>query len=268
MAANKSTQKDNEFKMPKLGWVPDIPDARDYAYEAPLKLRDKIPSKVDLRKTCPPVYNQGSLGSCTANALLAAVEYGKKIKRQKTFRLSRLFLYYNERVMMGTVYSDSGAYLRDGIKSLHNQGVCPEKEWTYSANSRPNGKFTKKPPKRCYVSALDNQIISYWRISPNMHDIRSCLADGYPFVFGFAVYTSFSSEEVRTTGIMPMPQPGERLLGGHAVMAVGYDDEKQVLIVRNSWGKTWGDKGYFYMPYDYIKKTGNCADFWTIRDVE
>lgn len=259
---------EKEFKMPKLGWIPDIHDDRDYIYEAPMKLRGVMPSKVDLRNICPPVYNQGALGSCTANALLAAVECGKKIKKQKTRRLSRLFLYYNTRAMIGTIYSDSGGYLRDGIKSLNKQGVCPEKEWTYSAGTRHGAKFTIKPPKKCYDSALDHQILSYWRITPNMYQIRACLADGYPFVFGFSIYSSFMSKEVSETGIMPLPQQGEQLFGGHAVMAVGYDDEKEMLLVRNSWGKKWGDGGYFRMPYDYIRKTGNCADFWTIRDVE
>lgn len=169
---------------------------------------------------------------------------------------------------MGTVYSDSGAFLRDGVKSLNKQGVCPEKEWTYSAITKGAAKFKMKPPKECYKSALDHQILSYWRIPGILSEMRSCLAEGFPFVFGYAVYSSFMSEEVRNTGIMPMPQPGESLLGGHAVMAVGYDDEKRMLLVRNSWGKKWGDNGYFWMPYDYIENTDNCADFWTIRDVE
>jgi len=259
-----------EFKIPKLGWLPDLPDARDFIYEAPLKMKgaNVLPSKVDLRKICPPVFNQGALGSCTANALLAAVECGKRLQGQKTKRLSRLFLYYNERDMIGTVSSDSGAYLRDGVKSLNKQGVCLEKEWRYGSSTKPGAKFTKKPSKKCYESALDNQIISYWRISPDFQDIRACLADGYPFVFGFSVYSSFMTEEVYNTGIMPMPKPYESMLGGHAVMAAGYDDDKEMLLVRNSWGKEWGDKGYFWMPYEYIFNTKNCSDFWTIREVE
>lgn len=268
MKETKIKEKEKTMKMPKFGWLPDIPDDRDYVYKAPLKLSGNLPSKVDLRKKCPPVYNQGNLGSCTANALLAAVEYVKKIKREKTCRLSRLFLYYNEREMIGTIFSDSGAFLRDGVKSLNKQGVCPEREWTYSADTKPGAKFTKRPPKSCYKSALLRQILSYWRISNNLFDMRACLADGYPFVFGFSVYESFMAEEVRKTGIMPMPKAGERLCGGHAVMAVGYDNDKRMLLVRNSWGKNWGEKGYFWMPYDYLSKSNNCSDFWTIRDVE
>ena len=261
--------KENSFKMPKLGWLPDLPDDRDYVYKAPLKLRraNNFPSKVDLRKICPPVFNQGALGSCTANALLAAVECCKKIQGQKTQRLSRLFLYYNERVMMNTVLSDSGAYLRDGVKSLNKQGVCLEKEWRYSGSTSPRAKFKKQPPKECYESALDNQILYYERINEKLSDIRTCLADGFPFVFGFSVYSSFMSDEVVQTGIMPMPEKDESMLGGHAVMAAGYDDERSLLLVRNSWGKNWGDKGYFWMPYEYLE-TKNCSDFWTIRLVE
>ena len=260
--------KENSFKMPKLGWLPDLPDARDYVYKAPLKLRaSAFPSKVDLRKICPPVFNQGALGSCTANALLAAVECCKKIQGQKTQRLSRLFLYYNERVMMNTVLSDSGAYLRDGVKSLNKQGVCLEKEWSYNSSTSPRAKFTKQPPKECYESALDNQILYYERINEKLDDIRACLADGFPFVFGFSVYSSFMSDEVVQTGIMPIPEKDESMLGGHAVMAAGYDDDRRLLLVRNSWGKKWGEGGYFWMPYDYIDSK-NCSDFWTIRIVE
>ena len=270
MTNNNSQIMENEFKLPKLGWLPDLPDERDYIYKAPVKFSapHALPSKVDLRKKCPPIFNQGELGSCTANALLAAVECCKKKQGQKTKRLSRLFLYYNERVMINTVKSDSGAYLRDGVKSLNKQGVCLESEWRYSSSIKPGAKFTKKPTKKCYESALNNQILSYWRISPNIQDIRSCLADGYPFVFGFSVYSSFMSNEVYRTGIMPMPQPGESMLGGHAVMAAGYDDERKMLLVRNSWGKDWGEDGYFWMPYEYITNTRNCSDFWTIREVE
>ena len=260
-----------EFKMHKLGWLPDLPDSRDYKYEAPLKLRSAsdFPAKVDLRKICPPVQTQGALSSCTAHALLAAVECCKRLQGQKrTQRLSRLFLYYNEREMMNTIYSDSGAYLRDGVKTLNKQGVCLEKDWTYSKSTKPGSKFTKKPTKECYKAAEDNQILSYWRVDPNLFNIRACLADGFPVVFGFSVYESFMSEEVSKTGLMPMPEKGEAMLGGHAVMAAGYDNDRRLLLVRNSWGKAWGDKGYFWMPYDYITKTQNCSDFWTIRMVE
>jgi C1A family cysteine protease len=176
---------------------------------------------------------------------------------------SRLFLYYNERVMQGTVNSDSGAYIRDGIKSLNKSGICPEKEWPYIIS-----KFADKPPKKCYDDALKATIKSYQRLTnTNLTQLQSCLSQGFPFVFGFTVYESFESQQVARTGIMPMPKPQEKVLGGHAVMAVGYDDSKQAVLVRNSWGTDWGIRGYFYMPYGYITNANLCDDFWTIRIV-
>lgn len=246
-----------------FGWVPDLPDQRDLLYSAPMMVMKKLPSKIDLRRRCPPVYNQGHLGSCTANALGAAFQFGRRRQKLKNFPPSRLFIYYNERVIINTINSDSGAYIRDGIKSLNNKGVCPETQWKYIIE-----KFTEKPPKKCYTDALKCTIKSYQRLSNTiLSQLQGCLAEGYPFVFGFTVYQSFNTEEVARTGIMPMPKRKEKVLGGHAVMAVGYDDSRQAVIVRNSWGKEWGDKGHFYMPYAYISNSNLCDDFWTIRIV-
>lgn len=245
------------------GWVPDLPDQRDLLYSAPMMVMKKIPPKIDLRKKCPKVYNQGAIGSCTANALSGAFEFARKSQKLKDFMPSRLFLYYNERVMINTVNSDSGAYIRDGIKSLNTTGICPESDWKYDVN-----KFTEKPPQKCYDEALKATIKSYQRLNnTNLAQLQSCLSQGYPFVFGFTVYESFESQEVARTGMMPMPQAKEKVIGGHAVMAVGYDDKKQVAIIRNSWGNDWADKGYFYMPYSYITSSHLCDDFWTIRIV-
>ncbi|HVI47187.1 MAG TPA: C1 family peptidase [Chitinophaga sp.] len=253
----------------KSGWLPDLPDARDFLYAAPLKIMQKLPAKVDLRKDCPPVYHQGNLGSCTANALGAAFEFGKTKAKKKAFLPSRLFLYYNERVIMNTVNSDSGAFLRDGIKSLNKEGVCPEADWTYDDNNAPGAKFTQKPPQSCYTAALKNQILSYWRVPVNLNSVKGCLAEGYPFSFGFTVYDSFLSPSVAKTGIMPMPDIAkESVRGGHAVLAVGYNDTRQAILVRNSWGPGWGIKGYFWMPYAHISSPAYCGDFWTIRSVE
>jgi C1A family cysteine protease len=253
----------------KFGWLPDLPDARDYLYAAPLKVMQKMPAKADLRKSCPPVYDQGGLGSCTANALGAAFEFGKTKQKKKTFRPSRLFLYYNERVLINTVNSDSGAFLRDGVKSLNKEGVCPESEWKYDDDDSPGAPFTTRPPKACYTKAMKNQILSYWRIPVNLNSIKGCLAEGYPFSFGFTVYSSFMSAAVKRSGKMPMPDLSkEHTLGGHAVMAVGFDDKKQAVLVRNSWGKSWGIAGYFWMPYAFISNPVYCSDFWTIRTVE
>ena len=253
----------------KFGWLPDLPDARDLMYAAPLKIIQKMPTKVDLRPGFPPVYDQGRLGSCTANALAGTFEFGKKKQNKPTFMPSRLFLYYNERVMINTVPYDSGAYLRDGVKSLNKKGICPEVDWPYNDNPNPNAPFTQKPPQSCYQTALKNQILSYQRIQVNMTAIRGCLAEGYPFVFGFTVYSSFMTQKVAQTGKMPMPNLAkDTVVGGHAVVAVGYDDAKQAVLVRNSWGTSWGIGGYFWMPYAFIGSSQYCNDFWTIRTVE
>lgn len=253
----------------KMGWLPDLPDARDFMYAAPLKVMKKLPAKTDLSKGFGALYNQGDLGSCTANALCAAFQFNRKKQTKHLFYPSRLFVYYNERVIEHTQDWDSGAFLRDGIKSLNKQGVCEEKSWTYDDSPAPGAKFSLKPPKTCYTSALRNQILSYQRLTLNLNSLKGCLAEGYPFVFGFSVYTSFMSEEVKRTGIMPMPDLlKEHLEGGHAVTAVGYNDTKQAVLVRNSWGSSWGIKGHFWMPYAYISNAQYCSDFWTIRGVE
>jgi C1A family cysteine protease len=245
------------------GWLPDLPDQRDLMYSAPMMIMKKLPPAADLRAKCPPVYNQGQLGSCTANALSGAFEFDRKKQKLQDFMPSRLFLYYNERVINKTVNSDSGAFIRDGIKTLNANGICPEKEWPYVAD-----KFADKPPKKCYDDALKSTIKSYQKLNnTNLTQLQSCISEGYPFVFGFTVYESFESAEVAKTGMLPMPKSKEKTVGGHAVMAVGYDDSKQCFIIRNSWGAGWGLKGYFYMPYGYITSSHLCDDFWTIRIV-
>src|SRR5215471_14563935 len=229
----------------RSGWLPDLPDQRDFTYQAPRPMLKKLPKKVDLRNQCPPVYDQGQLGSCTANAIGAAFEFEvMKSNGSSDFMPSRLFIYYNERAMEHTIQSDSGAQIRDGIKSVNKQGVCPEKIWPYDI-----GKFAKKPKSTCYSSALKHQVLSYHRVPTTVSQMKGCLADGYPFVFGFSVYESFESEQVAKTGKLNLPKSDEKELGGHAVMAVGYDDVQQRFIVRNSWSADWGMKGYFTMPY-------------------
>jgi C1A family cysteine protease len=241
------------------GWVPDVPDQRDYLLSAVLKVPARLPSRVDLRPLCSKVEDQGQLGSCTANALAGAIELLEKKDKVPFKDFSRLFIYYNERVLEHTVNSDSGAMLRDGIKTMAKQGVCCEKSWPYEVS-----KFKTKPRPACYKEALEHQITSYRRIL-TVDQMRTCLAKGFPFVFGFAVYESFESQEVARTGIVNMPKSGEPLLGGHAVLAVGYDHSKQRFIVRNSWGTDWGQKGYFTMPYKYLSNRNLSDDFWTIR---
>lgn len=249
------------MKIQRYGWIPDLPDHRDFMFAAAPEVLTKLPPSADLTSLCPPVYDQGQLGSCTANAIAAAVEFDLMKQKQKNiFVPSRLFIYYNERVIEGTVASDSGAQIRDGIKSVAKQGDCPEKLWPYVI-----AKFAVKPPTNCYSQAKKYKAVNYQRLVQDLNQFKGCLYSGYPFVFGFTVYESFESQTVTQTGHAPMPAPGERALGGHAVMAVGYDDSNQWFIVRNSWGNNWGIKGYFTMPYTYFLNDNLSSDFWTIR---
>jgi C1A family cysteine protease len=251
------------YKIQRYGWIRDLPDHRDHLYAAPIVDPRQLPPQVDLRPQCPPVYDQGQLGSCTANAIAGAIQFAMmKEKLASTFEPSRLFVYYNERVMEGTVASDSGAQIRDGIKSVATQGVCPESMWPYDIT-----KFVSKPPDADYKFAIQNEVKSYQRLAQSLVLMKACLASGYPFVLGFSVYESFESQDVARTGQVPMPGPGEQFLGGHAVVAVGYDDSQQRFLVRNSWGSGWGMLGYFTMPYPYLTQQAPelAADFWTIR---
>jgi C1A family cysteine protease len=246
------------------GWVPDLPDHRDLMYSAPLGVIGSIPKKIDLRPHCPPVVDQGQLGSCTGNAIAGAHQFDQlKQGLLPAFAPSRLFIYYNERVMEGTVNEDAGAMIRDGIKTIGKQGVCPETNWPYIIS-----KFTQKPPASCFTIAKKHCAVQYRRIARTLPQMKGCLAEGYPFVFGFSVYASFEDPQVAKTGIVPLPDPTEELLGGHAVLAVGYDDAKHVFIVRNSWGTGWGMKGYFTMPYGYLLDSNLADDFWTVRMVQ
>ncbi|MBU6401136.1 MAG: C1 family peptidase [Verrucomicrobia bacterium] len=253
----------NSRKNRRYGWIPDLPDQRDHLYAAPPAVLTKLPDRVDLRPVCPPVYDQGELGSCTANAIAGAIQFDLKKERHKPlFTPSRLFIYYNERVLEGTVDSDSGAMIRDGIKSVARQGDCPEPDWPYDI-----ARFTVKPPPRCYTEAIQHRAVQYQRLTPVLNQLKGCLVSGYPFVFGFTVYESFESPGVARTGVVPMPASDEQVIGGHAVLAVGYNENQQRFIVRNSWGTKWGLKGYFTMPYGYVTNPTLADDLWTIRVV-
>ena len=249
------------------GWRRDTPDHRDLRFTPSLaSLRKALPSIVDLRSKMPAVYNQGSLGSCTANAIGAALQYNQKRQGKRHFIPSRLFIYYNERVMEGTVASDAGAQIRNGIKCVAKYGGPKETLWPYS--DKVPGPFSKKPPAVAYKNGEEHQAIQYMRVAQKEVQLKTCLAEGFPIIMGMAVPASFDADAVASTGIMPMPQPREQVLGGHAVLIVGYDTQKRKYIVRNSWGKSWGDGGHFHAPEDFIHDPDWCSDFWTIRQVE
>lgn len=236
----------------------DTPDLRDYRFStAVYKTANSLPEKIDLRKKCSPVVNQGDLGSCTANAIASGLrEYLLINKEVKWMQLSRLFLYWQERYIEGAVNEDTGAEIRDGMKVLNQIGVCPEADWPYDVST-----FTNTPTDKMVTDAAPYKIREYHRIT-SLVQLKAALAEKLPVVIGIEVYESFESDDVASTGIVPMPDTStEQDLGGHAVLVVGYDDEKSQLIVRNSWGITWGDLGYFYLPYDYYEKYS--SDCWT-----
>lgn len=264
-----SVEQLSKRRIKGFGWIPDIPDARDFMYKAPPRvLAAPLPKRIDLRTTkkISPIKDQGDLGSCTANAINACIEFVERKQGQKFIPLSRLYLYYNERVMINTVHEDSGALIRDGIKSVNQVGVCSEAIWPYDIS-----KFATKPPAKAERYDKYHMVLRYERLTHDLQLLKACLAEGYPFVFGFAVYSSF--DRIGSTGLMPMPDLSrERVEGGHAVYGCGYDDEiifhtgqKGGFIIPNSWGPDWADKGYFYMPYDYILNNNFTRDFWTIR---
>lgn len=245
-----------------FGWIPDLPDHRDIRYSSVYRIPKKLPLKTDLRLLCPPIEDQGELGSCTAHALTGALEVLEKRNGRPVIQFSRLFVYYNERAIEHTITQDSGAMLRDGIKSLVKKGACSEKKWPYIP-----ARYSVKPGTACFKEGLDHQITAYQRID-TVDQMRACLADGFPFVFGFTVYESFQSQTVSRTGKVRMPERSERVLGGHAVLGVGYNDAQKRFIVRNSWGTAWGIKGYFTIPYAYCASRDLSDDFWTIRGGE
>lgn len=240
------------------GWVPDVPDHRDFIL--PTARRVVLPPSVDLttKPKFPAVYDQGDAGSCTGNGIGFGVQFDKP-----DFQPSRLFIYWNERVKEKTTASDSGASIRDGIKSVAKQGVCSEIDWPYDLS-----KLFVKPDQICYTNALANKVIKYQRVRRNLQSMKVCLAKGFPFVFGFTVYDSFESEEVAKTGVLNMPLKSENVLGGHCVAAVGYDTSKERFLIRNSWGPDWGMKGYFTMPEQYLLDDNLSDDFWVIETIK
>lgn len=258
----------------KYTWKPDLPDFRDihYSLNHHICKLEMLPVAVDLRSKCSPVENQDQLGSCTSFSLAGALEFLEEqalvskiaspeiLTPNQYVTFSHLFIYYNERNMEGTVSEDAGGQIRDGIKTLATLGAAPESLWPYDES-----KVFNKPSDVAYTEALNHKITTYIRLN-TLADMKHCLATGFPFAFGFTVYDSFEGPEVAKTGLVPMPnQMTDSCVGGHAVLAVGYDDKEQVVIVRNSWGPDWGLNGYFKLPYAYISNQDLASDFWTIR---
>jgi C1A family cysteine protease len=238
----------------------DAPDERDHFFSVP-KGRRALPGLVDLRSEAPPVYNQHSLNSCSANAIAAAIRFDHRRGGDPgALNPSRLFIYFNERSIEDLVAQNVPVSLRDGYKTLARVGVCAEDDWPYRV-----GHFARRPPRSCYHRAVVHRAIAYKRVRQDLRHIRHCLAEGYPFTVGISVYESFQSDAVKRTGIVPMPRRGERMLGGHAVLVVGYDDSRKHVIVQNSWGARWGDRGFFFLPYAFLLNPDHAWDLWTVR---
>ena len=249
------------YKIERYGWRKDRLDPRDRAL--PRSSEPLTTSlSIDLRPHMPPVYDQGQLGSCTANGMAAQVAFLEMQLNPVSpiFMPSRLFIYYFERNLEGTTSSDAGAEPRDGIKVLVADGAPPEDLWPYDIS-----KFAVRPPQSVLHEAKKVRVYEYFNLKGDLASMRFCLKNGFPFGFGFVVYNSFESDAVAKTGIVPMLSQDDAPIGGHYVVAVGCNDTSRTFIVRNSWGDGWGDKGYCYMPYDYLGSPDLASDFWTLR---
>jgi C1A family cysteine protease len=257
----------------KYTWKRDLPDIRDFKFRDHHLLGGiQLPPSVDLRSQMPPVVDQSTAGSCTANALSGALGFLEsqalrtKVASPEEFNpntftpFSRLFIYFNERDLEGDPTTDGGAQIRDGIKTLAQYGGCDEILWPYDLNN-----LFVKPSDPCYTEALQHKISSYYSLDNDLFALKSALASGYPVVFGFTVYDYFESPEMMQTGVLNVPQTSEECLGGHAVLLSGFNDADRTFWVRNSWGTSWGPfGGYFKMSYDYISNPDLTDDFWVV----
>ena len=245
----------------RYGWVRDSLSALHAPLYDPPTMAT-LPAHIDLRPLDSPIYDQLTIGSCTGNGSGGVLQFERRSEGlAPDFVPSRLFIYYGARVIEGTANSDAGAQIHDCLTVLERLGAPPETDWTYDIE-----KFATKPPMEAYAAALKDKVLKASRVTQNINTMKTCLATRHPFVFGFIVYDSFESDEVATTGMVPFPGVNtEAVLGGHCMMAVGYDDDMQSFIVRNSWGVDWGLKGYCMMPYAYLLDHSLSSDFWTIR---
>lgn len=240
----------------KLGWIPDLPDYRDYIYAPKLPPAGGFPPSHRL-VWMPGALDQGSLGSCTANAVAGLVHFDRIAQRELySWSPSRLFNYYNARAMQGWESLDTGAYIRDAVECAATLGNVQEDLYPYDIS-----KFTERPPPAIYDEALKHKSYIYRRVGQSVVEMKASLAEGYPFAFGFSVYENFnwSGPDVQ--------MPSGSLLGGHAVVCCGYDDAKQRFDFLNSWGGQWGTLGRGTIPYDYLINPGMAGDFWQISRV-
>ena len=249
----------------KYGWVRDLADRRDFTYMP--RMVKRYPSSASLKDKQPPIWDQGQLASCTGFGCKRVAMYGM-FKVKQRLDISALFIYWCERALENTTGSDGGAMIRDGIKALAQWGVCEEKLWPYRI-----GRYAMQPPDKAFKNALRFQALQYERVNNATPDqIKNAILSDLPVVFGMSIYESFETAAVAKTGIVPMPSGAEKMLGGHAMCIVGYDDCVSgcgigCFQVANSWGTSWGKKGYCYIPYDYLC-SAQASDFWAITKME
>jgi len=282
-----------------MGWIPDYPDFRDYTEDTdevkellkpsglphPVARKKSpkakpLPASVDLREWCSPVENQGFLGSCTAHAGVGIIEYYERKSFGRHIDASRLFLYKVTRNLM-KMKGDTGAYLRTTIGAMVLFGVPPEEYWPYRDSAQD---FDDEPPAFCYSFAQNYKTLKYYRHDPPsaspdaiLNRVKTYLAAGHPAMFGFTVYSSI--EQASDSGKIPFPSLRDKIEGGHAVVTIGYDDRMKIknrygdketvgaLLIRNSWGRSWGEEGYGWLPYEYILR-GLAEDFWSVLKKE
>jgi C1A family cysteine protease len=244
------------------GWKPGLPSQRFPLYSARVDAA-ALPSLVDMRPQCPAIYDQGQLGSCTGNAWAGLVEFLLLKQESTDFIPSRLFIYYNERVLENDTAQDAGAAISDGANVVSNEGCPNETLWPYDITAYP-----EQPPQNVYQDGLKHFAFVVQQVQQDLTSMKEVVASGLPIVVGFTVYQSFESDQVTETGIVPMPGHHEKVVGGHAVVVVGYDDSQSRFIVRNSWGTQWGLQGYFLMPYAYLTNHRLSSDFWSANRTE
>lgn len=254
-------KKPNGGRIKVGSYRPDKKHPDDKTYQSSQFSADNLPPKIDLRPYMTAVEDQGDSNSCTANAMAGAYEYlGKRLNNQET-NVSRLFIYYNARNLDGATDQDEGTYLRSCIKVLKKYGACSEETWPFDLDY-----VYTSPEEEAYHEASSFLVEDAYRVEVDLDQMRSCLAEGYPFTFGLELFASFQS--AGANGLIPMPDPeNDRHDGGHAMLCVGYSDPDKVFIVRNSWGDDWGDRGYCYIPYDYMTNADLNGDLWSIRRV-
>lgn len=240
------------------GWRPGLPTHKFGPRRYSFIDAASLPSEVDLRPQQPPIYDQGSLGSCTSQAWGGFYEFMAKKAGRDMGTPSRLFIYYNERALNGQAADDAGASLADGASTLSTEGAPPETDWPYDI-----ARFADEPPQSAYNDGEARLILDPHQVAQDMTTMKEVLANGYNIPIGFTVFESFESVEVAATGMVPMPAASEKQLGGHAVEIVGYSDSKSMWIVRNSWGIGWGQDGFCLFPYAYLLSPQLADDFWS-----